>query len=67
MIWSIIPEDIIFSQNDNNTDLIQQKYLGRQVLVRRIDASKSQIAYVISSNPADFLDERIAPGSIIEN
>jgi len=67
MIWSIIPEDMIFI--DTHLDYQKSKkelrnYLGRQVMVIK-DETGERIVSVLSSDPADFMDMRLRPGSYI--
>lgn len=65
MIWSIIPEEIIFQQENAVPKRNFTQYLGRQVQTVAHGEGKARIISVISSNPADFLDMRFAPGTII--
>jgi len=58
MIWSIIPEEFIFAGAEQEAAPSQRQYLGRQVLV-----SNGRIVGLLSTNPGDFLDARLAPGS----
>ncbi len=61
MIWSIIPEEIIFaSQEQPNYQQIQ--YLGRQVTVLADKEGGGEIVALVSSNPADYLDQRFSLG-----
>ena len=68
MIWSIIPEDIIFAalpEEKKEKERRMISYLGRQVMVERHQRGE-RIIGLISSNPADFTDARFTPGTIIE-
>lgn len=60
MIWSVIPEDVIFQTTASGPGLQVVDYLGRRVLVRqgRVDA-------LLSTDPADFLDQRFMPGALV--
>ena len=59
MIWSIIPEEFIFAGSEPELQAPgQRQYLGRQVLV-----SSGRIVGLLSTNPADYLDARLAPGA----
>ena len=63
MIWSIIPEEVIFGEVLEETALRQGSYLGRQVMLRPCEDGKGEIVSVMSTNPLDFLDSRLQPGT----
>jgi len=65
VIWSIIPEDVIFA-SQQQPDYRQITYLGRQVTVIADDQGGGEIVALVSSNPADYLDQRFALGSKIK-
>ncbi|MBQ1502072.1 MAG: YlzJ-like family protein [Firmicutes bacterium] len=66
MIWSIIPENVIFAAGADTAALRQIGYLGRKVLVRQVSAGRGEIVALLSTDPADFLSPRLAPGSFID-
>lgn len=70
MIWSIIPENVIFSGDVNgevdNEKLQQVDYLGKKVLVRLGTNRSVQIVSLLSTDPADFLSPRFSPGTQID-
>ena len=61
MIWSIVPVEVIFGSGPTPQSLQTRDYLGRRIAVRqgRVDA-------LLSTDPADFLDPRFQPGSLVE-
>lgn len=68
MIWSIIPEDLIFAALPEEKKEKERKmisYLGRQVMVESHQKG-ARIIGLVSSNPMDFTDARFSPGTIIE-
>lgn len=66
MIWSIIPESVIFSGAADSEELYQVDYLGRKLLVRFGDNRSAQIVSLLSTDPADFLSPRFSPGAQID-
>ena len=67
MIWSIIPEEIIFQDNSNEQTVKKINYLNRDVLVNYQKDGKGRIVSVLSTDPFDYLDQRIIPGTIINH
>ncbi|MGI5891504.1 MAG: YlzJ-like family protein [Bacillota bacterium] len=71
MLWSIVPEEIIFEGFDkiasagNNYRMIN--YLGKQVLAMPMPDGGAKIVSLISSDPMDFIDSRFAPGNTISS
>ncbi len=67
MIWSIIPEEMIFDGAEklsrNNYQIIN--YRGKKVLVMLMQNGDAQIVSLISSDPLDFIDQSFSPGSCI--
>lgn len=79
IIWSIIPEEIIFASSDyatclgfTGTDqsqvngLTKASYLGRDVILLPLSNGKGRIISLLSTDPADFLDMRFAPNGEID-
>ena len=66
MIWSIIPESVIFSGAADNGELHQVDYLGRKLLVRFGDNRSARIVSLVSTDPADFLSPHFSPGTQID-
>jgi len=59
MIWSVIPEEVIFDHREN--DLYELKrYHGRHVIMRN-----SRLEALVSSDPMDFLDDQFTPGRLL--
>jgi len=70
MIWSIIPEEVIFDvQYDamqSTGELKQMMYRGREVVVQPQKDGKAMIMQLLSADPRDFLDTCFSPGSLID-
>lgn len=60
MIWSIMPEDFVFDSQSTEQALTVINYLGKRVSVRN-----GKLETLHSTNPADFMDSRFAPGASI--
>lgn len=65
LIWSVIPEDIVFDGIENVKAGKEVMYQGRRLLVSPLPEGKMCIMRVISSNPRDFMDPHLQPGTII--
>lgn len=60
MIWSVIPTEVIFGENSAPEPLRSTDYLGRKVLLRQ-----GRVDTLLSTDPADFLDQRFFPGALL--
>jgi len=69
MIWTTMPEEILFDmpEKDIKECLKIVRYNRRQVLVDTtgMDSGDGRITRLFSSCPADFLDKQFSPGNII--
>ncbi len=66
LIWTIIPEDLVFAGIENVKSGREVMYCGRRLLVSPMPEGKMCIMRVISSNPRDFMDPRFQPGTVID-
>ena len=67
MIWSVIPEEIIFPQN-RTEDMLSWRCMdhqGRRVLVAPGKDGTGVIMRLLSTDPQDYLDNSLAPGTKI--
>ena len=62
MIWSVIPEEVIFQTEDHAVGPQVVDYLGRRVVVRQ-----GRVDHLLSTDPADFLDQRFMPGALVNS
>ena len=67
IIWSVMPEEAIFAPAEALSKKRVIAYLGRRVQIIPQQKGQSKIVGIISSNPGDYLDSQIAPGTIINN
>ncbi len=66
MIWSIISEEEIFAGEPMKVPALRSvDYLGKRLLVRPGADGQGEIVSLLSTDPADFLDGRLAPGTRI--
>lgn len=65
MIWSIIPESVIFSGAVPAEQLRQIDYCGRMVMVRMDAQQCARVVKLLSTDPADFLLPQLQPGAAI--
>ncbi len=68
MIWSIIPESVIFA---TETDAAAEplrivEYQGCRLVVRSHQQGEAEIVSLLSTDPADYLKSNFAPGSLID-
>ncbi len=62
MIWSIIPEEIIFSgKSEPAEELMLVVHSGRKMLLRQ-----GRIETLLSTEPLDFLSAGYAPGQLLD-
>lgn len=61
MIWSIVPESMIFPAPAEEAAAQVATHCGRTVLVRA-----GRVVTLLSSNPEDFLDTRFMPGALVQ-
>lgn len=59
MIWSIIPEELIFSAEPRREIGQSVDYQGRRLYLRR-----GRIEGLLSTEPLDYLDRRFRPGAV---
>ncbi len=65
LIWTVIPEELVFSGLEEVKREKEVVYRGRRLLVSPLPEGKMCIMRVISSNPRDFMDPRFQPGTVI--
>ena len=61
MIWSIIPEELIFAAEPEADRGRVVDHGGRRLLLRR-----GRVESLISTDPLDYLDRRFQPGTVFE-
>ena len=59
MIWSIIPEELIFAAEPQHEAGRSVVHLGRRLYLRH-----GRIEGLLSTEPLDYLDRRFRPGAV---
>ncbi|MDP3487142.1 MAG: YlzJ-like family protein [Bacillota bacterium] len=65
VLYTIVPEEIVFQSKEEICASQEIVYNGKRVLVQPIDFKSFKIVQLISSDPSDFLLTDFQPGSII--
>lgn len=68
ILYSIIPAEVVFhgSSHLDRNEFIETVYRGEKVLVLKREDKQYEIARLISTNPATFLNPVYKPGTIID-
>ena len=68
MFYSIIPAEIVFDEWDGKEmeKYFEITYENCQVIVEPLEDNQARIVQLISSDPVDFLNGRVQPGTMIK-
>lgn len=68
MFYSIIPAEIVFDEWDGKEleKYTEITYEDCQVIVEPLVDNQARIVQLISSDPADFLNTKVQPGTMIK-
>ena len=68
MLYSIIPAEIVFHGSTYMEELkfFEADYKGERIQVARLPDNHYQVARVLSTNPASFLDPALQPGNVVD-
>ncbi|HEX2928013.1 MAG TPA: YlzJ-like family protein [Ruminiclostridium sp.] len=71
ILYTIYDHSVVMGNNENGIGKDDLKYSemnidGVQVQVSRVGTSDYQVERIISTNPYDFLNPKIQPGTIIQ-
>lgn len=61
MIWSVVPEELIFAEQTPEQALTIVNYLGKRVAIR-----EGKVETLLSTDPSDYLDDRFMPGALVD-
>lgn len=64
MLYTIVPDEQIWGGEGPLAEVLT--YCGRPCLVQRLDDGRGCLVRLLSTDPQDFLDPRLQPGSIFE-
>lgn len=62
MLWSVMPENIVFEGIEAKMDIREQDVNSRRCLVRTGNDGRCYIEGICSTEPKDYLDETLYPG-----
>lgn len=65
MLYTIVPEDQVWSEEDDDRQLVWTWVEGVRLLARNVGDGRGQIEQVISTDPAHYLDPRFQPGMMV--
>lgn len=65
MMHTIMPMDVIFSQQDINPGFQELSHAGVNLLVQQMPNGQKRIERILSSNPMDYLKQNLQPGILI--
>jgi hypothetical protein len=68
ILYTIVPLETVLDGSDNYVPLYSELPLknGGTLLLEQCGQNSARVVRLISSNPGDYLDPKLAPGSIIE-
>lgn len=68
ILYSIIPDSIVYGDSSFNTatQMVELVHMGCRVEACPVSDHRYRIHRVISTNPTDFLNPQLQPGSIID-
>lgn len=66
LLWSVVPDERVFDGIDKARNFQEVQYLGRNLLVESSTSGKGVIVQVLSTNPEDFLQQELLPGTEIK-
>ncbi len=70
VMWTIVPDMFLFSKDDpkfleNQYDEIE--FSNKILVTRKLNEKQYEIVRIITTDPRDYLNEKIQPGSIINS
>ncbi len=70
VMWTIVPDMFLFSKDDPK--FLENQYneieFSNKILVtRKLNEKQYEIVRIITTDPRDYLNEKIQPGSIINS
>ena len=70
VMWTIVPDMFLFSKDDPK--FLENQYneieFSNNILVtRKLNEKQYEIVRIITTDPRDYLNEKIQPGSIINS
>jgi hypothetical protein len=67
ILYSVVPPETVWPQNEKfSPNYIDITVNGTGMQVEPVDLGRAKIVRLYSANPEDYMNPRLAPGSIIE-
>lgn len=66
LLYTPMPLEVVLAGNEQFNPLYEEVSIrGKKVLVEKKGSTHASIVRVISTNPADYMDPSLSPGSIV--
>jgi hypothetical protein len=65
MMHTVMPMELVFPQETTSPALKQISHAGVNLLVEELSSGRHRVERILSSNPMDFLNPQIQPGSTL--
>jgi hypothetical protein len=65
ILWTIMPEELVFSQEANPSPYEEIEFSGAKMMVEKVSVTQCRIVRILSSDPADYLRQDIQPGTVL--
>ncbi|MGM0471906.1 MAG: YlzJ-like family protein [Bacillota bacterium] len=66
MYYTIIPQEDIFTEEQEQEELVELNVAGVKMLINQTAIDTGEIVQIISSNPQDYLNQDYQPGTKIK-
>ena len=70
VMWTIVPDMFLFSKDDPKfleNQYNEIEYSNKILVTRKLNEKQYEIVRIITTDPRDYLNEKIQPGSIINS
>jgi len=67
ILYTAIPLELVVEGIEKGHNYKELELSGIKLLVEPVDVDRSRIVRIISTNPQDYLNPRLSPGTIIEH
>lgn len=65
ILWTVMPIELVFTQDSFSNPYEEIDYDGVKVLVERNSATEARIVRLLSTDPAHFLRPDLQPGCLL--
>lgn len=65
ILWSIIPPELILQDIDSPPNFEEIQCNNIKMLVEKISPTQCKVSRLLTTDPQDYLDPQIQPGSIL--